>query len=149
MVLTVEIRDIRRPKFLCFWTFPLNPLGDARQDIPASAPLVQVMGATNRQFAISRPFGRGAKHIPSASVFDDRRVVRSFDITGDADRLRQSRGSLGVNWGRGGHACKRGYKDEQNCRSCFQGQAPSRNARTRSAMTFFQRLSSATWRSIP
>src|ERR1700734_2236050 len=124
--------------------------------------MVQVLGATDWQFAISHLLGSSAKHIPDVAVFDDRGVVRSFDITGDANDLWHSRAwLLGVNSGSGEPGRKHRYKGEPNCHSCFQGQLPPGSAMTFfSGLKFWRRLilklavslpgslSSATWRLI-
>jgi hypothetical protein len=90
VIFAVEEGNVGRPEFFCLRALILNPSGNARQDIAASTPVMQVGGATNRQFAIPLRFGRSGKQIPIVAFFGDRRIVSSFDITGNADDPRQA-----------------------------------------------------------
>jgi len=87
MILAIEIGDVRRPKLLRRRAFVADPVGDLFEYGTAKPPVMQVLGAPDRQFSLSHWAVGRSEQVPGIAVLGDRWIVRVFDVSFKRERF--------------------------------------------------------------
>src|SRR5450631_1158689 len=96
VILTVEKGDVRRPEFFGFRAFLLDPFRNLSEDGPTVPPLMQVLGATDRNLPFSSRAIAGAEQVPGRALSNDGRVVDELNVPSRFQGLRRSRWLLSM-----------------------------------------------------
>jgi hypothetical protein len=89
MKFAIEVTEIGGPEFLGLRACLFNPFRKSRKYVSTSFPVLQIWGASNRDFPVAFWTVIGREEVPDISIFDDGRIVGVLHISGDGNKLRR------------------------------------------------------------
>jgi len=83
----MDVGDVGRPEVACAGAALVNPVGHGIEDVAAELPVVEVLRAAHRELSAVWSFA-GGEDVPGFTLFDDRRIVGSGDVSGEGVDVR-------------------------------------------------------------